>query len=64
MDPTLNGGPDSISWHSHASKKQPADPGAGLQDINVDPERGGKGPPPTPFEYHGWRKLIRNFTPS
>lgn len=59
MYPALNGGPDS-----RAEIRLPADPGTGLQDVNVDPEPGKKEPPPVAFEYHGWRKLVRNFTPS
>ena len=58
MDSAPDGGLDS-----RAKNRQPADPGTGLQDVNADPEPGEKGPPPGAFEYHGWRKLIRNFTP-
>ena len=65
MDPALNGRPDSVDWHGHANIMQVADSIIGLQDRNDDPEPGSRnGSPPEPFDYHGWRKLVRNFTPS
>lgn len=59
MDPTLNGGSDVTDL------MQLADPRTLLQDVNVDPQpRNGKRSPPEPSDYRGWRKLVRNFTPS
>ena len=65
MDPALKSGPDSIHCHDHADHTQPADPGTGLQDVKFDSEHGnGEGSPLEPFDYRGWRNLVRNFTPS
>ena len=65
MDPALKGGADSIQWHDDADQTQTADPGIGLQDVKFDSELGnGKEPPLEPFDYRGWRNLVRNFTPS
>lgn len=65
MDPAIKGGPDGIDL------MQLADPRTLLHDVNIDPQPGnagvagnGKGSPPEPFDYRGWRKLVRNFTPS
>lgn len=65
MAPTPSGGPDSIQMHDRADERQSANLGTGLHDVNADPEPGkGQGQQTKSFEYHGWRKLIRNFTPS
>lgn len=59
MDPALNRGPDGIDL------MEVADPRTTFQDGNIDPEPGNrKGSPPESSDYRGWRKLVRNFTPS
>ena len=58
MDPALNRGPDGIDL---------ADSRIILQDGNVDPEPGNrkeKELSAQSSDCRGWRKLVRNFTPS
>lgn len=65
MDPTPNSGPDSIDRHDPADERQSANLWTPLQDVNIDSEPGkGKGQQIESLEDHGWRKLVRNFTPS